>query len=143
MPRDVPSGAGTFFEGESNAMWHLYGSKGVAIRSTLGELKKAIANPGSARRLIAPVRYRAPSTADALKVDANFDPKNKTSWPFWLMRPYLFKHQAYRYEQAIRFFFGIHPEVSKEANGVLVELDCKTLIEDVSVLTLFPETRHD
>ena len=42
------------FDGPSNAMWHLYGSRGVAIRSTVGDVKKALANSGCVRRLIAP-----------------------------------------------------------------------------------------
>jgi hypothetical protein len=75
------------FEGESNAMWHLYGSKGVAIKSTVGVLKKALANSGCARRLIAPVRCVGPSEAEAHTADENFEPQNKASWPFWLMRP--------------------------------------------------------
>jgi hypothetical protein len=118
------------FEGESNAMWHLYGDKGVAIKSTIGHLKGALANSGCARRLMAPIRYGGPSAADVSEADANFDPQSKATWPFWLMRPYLFKNQSYRYEQEIRFVFGIHREFAR-ASGVLIELDGKTLIQDV------------
>jgi hypothetical protein len=54
------------------------------------------------------------------------------------MRPYLFKLPAYRYEQEIRFVFGIHPKLAEEASGVLVELDGKTLIREVSVSDSIP-----
>ena len=121
-------------EGESNAMWHLYGFKGVAIKSTVGLLKKALANAGAIRYLIAPVRYGKKSDidADVQMADANFDPRNKATWPFWLMRPYLFKNQAYRYEQEIRFVFGVDPVIAEQAGGVLIELDSNTLIQDLA-----------
>jgi hypothetical protein len=48
------------------------------------------------------------------------------------MRPYLFKNQAYRYEQEIRFVFGIDPEVTRPTGGALLDLDGKTLIEDLA-----------
>ena len=51
------------FEGESNAMWQLYGSKGVQIKSTVGRLKKALANSGCIRCLWGPIRYGVPSDA--------------------------------------------------------------------------------
>lgn len=126
------------FESESNAMWQLYGGKGVAIKSTIGDLKKALASFECARRLIVPVRYGAPSGPEVSAADANFDPQNKATWPCWFMRPYLFKLPAYRYEQEIRFVFGIHPKLAEEASGVLVELDGKTLIREVSVSDSIP-----
>jgi len=52
-------------EGPSNAVWHLYGVKGVAIKSTIGFLKKALANSGLMRCLIAPVRYGRKNDTDA------------------------------------------------------------------------------
>jgi hypothetical protein len=118
-------------EGPSNRMWDLYSSKSVAIKSTVGHLKEALTSSRYARRLIAPVRYGTPR--GLLSADANFDPKNKATWPFWLMRPYLLKSPAYRYEREIRFVFGIHPEVAKEKNGVLVEVDGQSLVQDVLV----------
>jgi hypothetical protein len=70
------------FDGESNAMWKLYGSKGVAIKSTVGHLKEALANCGCPRRLIAPVRYDPPHNLS--QVPNNFNPQDKTTWPSWL-----------------------------------------------------------
>jgi len=45
------------FEGHSNALWAVYGSKGVAIHSTIGGLKAALKPAGLFRCLIASVRY--------------------------------------------------------------------------------------
>jgi hypothetical protein len=71
-------------EGPSNAMWHLYGFKGVAIKSTVGLLKKALVNSGAIRCLIAPVRYgkKSDTDVDVRMADANFDPHSKVTWPF-------------------------------------------------------------
>jgi len=65
------------FEGASNAMWHIYGQRGVAILSTVGHVKKALANSGCVRRLIAPVRYGPPS--DLLTAPPSFDPLSRAT----------------------------------------------------------------
>jgi len=52
-----------------------------------------------------------------------------------LIRPYLFKNPTYRYEEEIRFVFGIHPGLVQEDSthaaprpkGILIEIDCETL----------------
>jgi hypothetical protein len=63
------------FENEegSNAMWQLYGHKGVAIQSTIGDLKKAMANSGILRRLIARVWYGTPKASYLSAADAIFE----------------------------------------------------------------------
>src|SRR5260370_951933 len=86
-----------------------------------GRLLLMVSNSGCVRRLIAPVRYAPPS--DLLLAAKNFDPIFKATWPSWLMRPYLSKLPGYRYEQEIRFVFGAHPAITKEANGVLIKID--------------------
>jgi hypothetical protein len=116
------------FESESNAMWQLYGSRGVAVKSTVGHLKKALANSGCVRRVIAPVRYGPPPDLELAAV--NFKLQNKATWPSWFKRPDVFKIPPYRYEQEIRFVFGVHPGITAQAGGVLIELDGKTLIPD-------------
>jgi hypothetical protein len=126
-------------EEESNAMWQLYGSKGVQIKSKVGRLKKALANAGCTRRLMAPIRYSAPSTSEISRAEATFDPENKATWPFWLMRPYLFKRPTYQYEQEIRFIFGIQRLDVEKQPGIIVRLDAKTLIEDIVCSELIPE----
>jgi hypothetical protein len=74
-----------------------------------------------------PIRYRPPSAGEISRAEADFDPQNKATWPFWLMRPYLFKRPTYQYEQEIRFIFGIQRLMRP---GIIVRLDAKTLIED-------------
>src|SRR5262249_39723689 len=64
------------FNDPSNAMWELYGSKGVAIKSTVGHLKEALANCGCPRRLITPVRYDPPHNLS--QAPNNFNPQDKT-----------------------------------------------------------------
>ena len=129
------------FDGPSNAMWHLYGSRGVAIRSTVGYVKNALATSAGVRRLIAPVRYGPPS--DLLVAAQNFDPLSKATWPSWLFRPYLSKLPSYRYEQEMRFVFGAHPAITKEANGVLIKIDGKTLVQDVLMSEEIPKDEAD
>jgi hypothetical protein len=129
------------FDGPSNAMWHRYGSRGVAIRSTVGHVKQALLNSGCVRRLIAPVRYAPPS--DLLVAAQNFDPIFKATWPSWLMRPYLSKLPGYRYEQEIRYVFGAHPAITKEANGALIKIDGKILVQDILTSEQIPEDEAD
>ena len=104
-------------------------------------MKKALANSGIVRRLIAPVRYDLPS--DLLTAAQNFDPLSRPTWPPWLFRPYLSKLPTYRYEQEIRFVFGVHPEVTKEANGVLIKMDGKTLVQDILTSDEIPTDEAD
>jgi hypothetical protein len=124
-------------------MWQLYGHKGVAIQSTIGDLKKAMANSGVTRRLIARVRYRRPKASYLSVADAIFDPENKTSWPPWLMRPYLFKRPSYEYEEEIRFVFGIDPILARlPRGGIEVLVDGKALVQKVLVSQLIPHSER-
>src|SRR4029077_16484181 len=122
------------FDGPSNAMWHLYGSRGVLIHSTIGRVKNAFKNSVRFRGLISPVRYRpAAQLTDAAR---GFDPTRRETWPPWYMRPYLFKQPNYRYEQELRFVFGIHPSLQ---DGISIEIDGRTLIEGISVSPDIPK----
>jgi hypothetical protein len=47
------------------------------------------------------------------------------------MRPYLYKQPSYRYEQELRFVFGIDPNLT---DGVSIEIDYKALILAISIL---------
>jgi hypothetical protein len=47
-------------EGPSEAMWTLYGNRGVAIKSTVGLVKNALETAGVGRGLVAPVSYAIP-----------------------------------------------------------------------------------
>jgi len=59
------------------------------------------------------------------------------------MRPYLSKLPSYRYEQEIRFVFGAHPTITKEASGVLTRADGKTLVQDIMISDQIPKDEAD
>lgn len=126
------------FDGHSNALWQLYGQRGVAIHSTVGLVKTALSRCAPFRALVAPIRYALPSRF--LTAAETFDPSQKATWPPWFMRPYLYKLNGYRYERELRFVFGVHPTLSKEASGIIAELDAKTLIQKLSIS---PDTAAD
>jgi hypothetical protein len=43
--------------------------------------------------------------------------------------PYLFKDAGYRYEEEVRFVFGVHPNLLTEANGIVAEIYGKNLVK--------------
>jgi hypothetical protein len=133
------------FEGESNALWALYGSRGVAIHSTIGQVKRSLRAAGPFRCLIAVVRY--PIARRAFFEGENPLPTLKMVEGLNLFRPYLFKNRAYRYEEEIRLVFGTHPDPVYEdktminaKKGTVIEIDGRTLIQAISVS---PETPPD
>jgi hypothetical protein len=131
------------FEGESNALWALYGSRGVAIHSTVGHVKKALGKIGPFRCLIAAVRY--PIARRMFYQHENPLPTQKMIQGLNLFRPYLFKDRAYRYEEEVRFVFGTHPDpvyekktMIKSKKGILIEINGKTLVQGISVAPEIP-----
>jgi hypothetical protein len=131
------------FEGHSNALWALYGSRGVAIHSTIGYVKRALALAGPFRCLVAAVRY--PIARRAFFERENPLPTVKMIQGPNLFRPYLFKNRAYRYEEEVRFVFGTHPDLVyedktmvKPIEGILVKLDGRNLIRAISVSPEIP-----
>jgi hypothetical protein len=52
------------------------------------------------------------------------------------MRPYLYKQPSYRYEQELRFVFGIDPKLT---DGISIEMDRKALILAISVSPDIPK----
>jgi hypothetical protein len=95
------------YEGHSNALWALYGSRGIAIHSTIGDVKRAFGAAGPLRCLVAGVRYAI--ARRAFFRGENPLPTLRMIQGPNLFRPYLFKDKAYRYEEEVRFVFGTHP----------------------------------
>jgi hypothetical protein len=131
------------FEGHSNALWSLYGSRGVAIHSTIGQVKRALGKAGPFRCLVAAVRY--PIARRMFYQHENPLPTQKMIRGLNLFRPYLFKDRAYRYEEEVRFVFGTHPDpvyedktMIKAKKGILIEINGKTLVQGVSVAPEIP-----
>ena len=56
------------------------------------------------------------------------------------MRLYLFKRPIYRYEQEIRFVFGIDPDLLQKnrTNGILINLNGKELVQEISTSPEIP-----
>jgi hypothetical protein len=123
------------YQGESNAMWSLYGSKGVAVVSTVGRVKAAIEKAGPFRCLIAPVRY--PIARRMFLEGENPEPTTRMMQGSNLIRPYLFKNPTFRYEEEIRFVFGTHPDLVQEGStyaapsprGIMIQIDREILPE--------------
>jgi hypothetical protein len=131
------------FEGDSNALWSLYGSRGVAIHSTIGGVKSTLEKIGPFRCLVAAVRYTI--ARRMVFQQENPGPIHKMIQGTNLLRPYLFKNRAYRYEEELRFVFGIHPDsvyedktMIKAKKGILIEIDGKTLVQAISVAPEIP-----
>lgn len=131
------------FEGHSNALWRLYGQRGVAIHSTVGGIKAAFEKAGPLRCLVAPVRYA---------IDRRMFFQGEDSGPTAqmvqgpnLLRPYIFKNRAYRYEEEIRFVFATHPDLVyedatliKSKKGILIEINPDDLVQGVSISPEIP-----
>jgi hypothetical protein len=76
------------YDGPSNAMWHIYGWRGVLIHSTIGRVKRAQAGIGDSRGLISPVGYRPPSSQFQTAAE-KFQGSRRDTWASWYMRPHL------------------------------------------------------
>jgi len=131
------------YEGESNALWALYGSRGVAVHSTIGGVKSALEKLGPFRCLVAPVRY--PIARRMFFQQENAGPTQKMIQGTNLPRPYLFKNRAYRYEEEVRFIFGTHPDLVyedttnlKSKKGIVVKIDPRPLVQGIAVSPEIP-----
>jgi hypothetical protein len=98
----------------SYALWQLYGNRGVAITSTVGEVKSALIKAGVQRGIVAPIAYidyADCELSNVLKYDEN------------IFRPYLLKSVAFAYEQEIRFVLGARREIARDKGGILVTFE--------------------
>jgi hypothetical protein len=106
-------------------MWKLYGQRGVAIRSTVGDIRRALTQAG-AEGLVAPVKYitqgvpRTPDQKDGFS--AMLAPK-------YLSQPYLFKDAGFRFEEEVRFVLRVNPAVTNRANGALLDIAATDIYE--------------
>jgi hypothetical protein len=104
---------------ESMAMWEIYSGKGIAIRSTAGQLIESTRGHTPAV-LVGGVTY----------VDHGSDNVSETM-------PYLFKRKIYSYEQEVRAFFRVDTLTEVPSadlpTGESVPCDLAILIEEVRV----------
>jgi hypothetical protein len=110
---------------ELHAMWKLYGQRGVAIRSTVGEIRQALARAGG-EGLVAPVKYvyqgvpRTPQQKDGFFT---------MLVPKYLSQPYLFKDAGFRFEEEVRFVLRVNPAVTSRSNGALLDIAVTDIFE--------------
>jgi hypothetical protein len=82
------------FRNYSNALWHLYGDRGVAVTSTVGKVKAALVNAGAARGIVAPIAY--------VDHEGSKIPKVLTKEEN-IFRPYLLKSIAFEADSRLAF----------------------------------------
>lgn len=95
----------------SNALWELYGKRGVAITSTVGAVKKALIEGGVECGIVSRVAYIDHEKSQVSNVLMNEE---------ILFRPYLLKSVAYDYEREIRFVLAGSREIVRDKGGVLI-----------------------
>jgi hypothetical protein len=99
------------FTNYSNALWRLYGERGVAITSTVGEVKEALVKAGVERGIVAPIAYIDHENSEVSNLLLNEEK---------IFRFYLLKSVAYNYEKEIRFVLAARREILRDKGGVLV-----------------------
>jgi hypothetical protein len=97
------------YENESYALWKLYGSKGVAIRSTVGKVRRALKGSAPFRCLVATVQYAIPRRI--LFLDERSNMTSSMTCPGFLQRPYVFKEQLGKEMKIGRDFDPPYPKL--------------------------------
>lgn len=115
-------------EGESDAMWKLYGNGvGVMIVSTVKRLRtaikggysKVICSPDPQEYSIAPVKYLSETNTSRL-------PK------FYLERPWLLKRKSFAYEREVRISHELPwMMIGFESGGMSIEIDPRRLVSEI------------
>jgi hypothetical protein len=127
--------------GHSHALWKIYGQRGVALVSSIAEVKASLAKAGELRAIVSPVSYAVPprfSFEDILQWE--FEMNQNTNLAF----PYLFKESGYKYEAEVRFVFGVHPNLLANAAGIVAEIDGKSVVQSyASKLWISPDIPED
>ena len=126
--------------GQSHALWKIYGHRGVAVVSTVGEVKRALTKAGPLRGIVSSIDYSMPATLDEHQLGAGLVMIQKENRAF----PYLFKDPGYKYEEEIRFVVGVHPDLLADARGIMVEIDGKSIVKNyVNDLWIAPGTPRE
>lgn len=113
---------------ESAAMWSIYGKRGIAIRSSPGQLDQCF--PADKEQAIAEMTYvdRRPCAEDSLQRSAEERPEI-------LLRPYFLKAAEYQHEKEVRLI----AHCPEGASGILVkEIKVEKLINEIVISPLLP-----
>ena len=108
---------------ESMAMWNLYARTGVAIKTTLENIRMAFGEPDLTEALVAGLEYLVPGAPNTL-------PPGQAQE--YARRPFLFKSVSYRYENEVRIVFQINAGVP--APGAKVNVDAQTILKGGEVI---------
>jgi hypothetical protein len=108
---------------ESMAMWNLYARTGVAIKTTLENIRMAFGESDLTEALVAGLEYRVPGAPNTLPPGQAQD---------YARRPFLFKSVSYRYENEVRIVFQIN--AGAPAPGAKVNVDAQTILKGGEVI---------
>jgi hypothetical protein len=97
-----------------NFMWKIYGDRGIAVFSTVGRIREALAD-AAAEGIVSPVRY-IPVSDSITREDWVVLTQN-------VSRPHLFKDAAYRPEREVRFVLKADPRQTGGTRGAMVKAD--------------------
>ncbi len=111
----APTTQSESFHVESMAMWNLYARDGVAIKTSLGNIKLAIQEPELDEMLVAKMDY------DGLLTETDF-----------LKRPFLFKSGSYAHEKEVRLVFRVN--ANSVISGLKLNVDPNALLKGGEVV---------
>ncbi len=108
-------------EYESFAMWQIFtgNSEGLAIRSTVGRLQKALAPENHYEQYIGEVNY--------IDYKKEYIPFDDAFFPF------LFKRKSFQYEREIRIISDLSAHEITINDGLKVNVDIRQLIEKIYI----------
>jgi hypothetical protein len=106
---------------ESMAMWSLYARNGVAIKTTLAQIRAAFREQGLNDVLGAEVQYCIQGAPNTLFANQEY-----------AKRPFLLKSASYRHENEVRLVFQV--KAAAVESGLKVDVDAKTLLEGGEVI---------
>jgi hypothetical protein len=112
-----------------NFMWKLYGDRGIAVVSTVGNIRKALADAGG-EGIVSPVRY-IPWKSSIPQQDWNFLNENYA-------RPHLFKEASYSPEREVRFVLKVNADGTRWTSGVLFNVSEKTILHTSGRIEVSP-----
>ena len=108
-------------EYESFAMWQIFtkNHEGLAIQSTVGRLKKALAEERKLAQYIGEVHY--------IDYKKEYIPFENTFFPF------LYKRKSFQYEKEVRIISDVSPLGIQVNEGVKIAIDINQLIEKIYI----------
>jgi hypothetical protein len=111
---------------ESMGLWTIYGSKGVAIVSTIGRVKECLQE------------FAFTGSFAAVAYVHRYTPDHSLSNKDLLKRPYFFKTEPYSFEKELRFVYPINPQTFEDERGVMADVDSRKLVQQVIFSPFIP-----